>query len=213
VLRAGAIVGALIGLAFGVQAAILRLPSHAQLVAVEALKELSRYQAMSSTERISAGPLRTVCLESPVYDAKVDTFVLGSFVVVGGGQRYYDLGHGIHTIGGAKSKYIVVWNRFLLAGCPGFLAKRLGTILSDRRLVRVTPAQGDGVAAFRIEFGRARTGVVLYVERRGLRPLGLALGSEASAPNSDIEPTLGRGQDDAIDRIVPTALRRRLHLG
>src|SRR5947209_661648 len=45
---------ALVGLAFGVQAAFLNVPSNAELVAVDALKALARYHVMDSTEQLSA---------------------------------------------------------------------------------------------------------------------------------------------------------------
>jgi hypothetical protein len=89
----------LVGLAFGVQAAFLNVPSNAQLLAVDALKALARYHVMGSTEQLSALPLRSLCFENRVFDRKTNSFVLGSFVLVGNRQRYYDLGHGVHRVG------------------------------------------------------------------------------------------------------------------
>src|SRR2546428_123887 len=73
----------LVGIAFGVQAALLNVPSNAQLVAVDALKALARYHVMDSTEQLSARPRRSLCFENRVLDRKTDSFVLGSFVLVG----------------------------------------------------------------------------------------------------------------------------------
>ncbi len=211
--QAAAVLVLLVGLAFGVQAALLNVPSNAQLVAVDALKALARYHVMGSTEQLSARPRRSLCFENRVLDRKTDSFVLGSFVLVGKRQRYYDLGHGVHFSGAGVLKYKVARNRFLLAGCPEFLAERLGTLLLQWRQIRVTDVWTDGVAAFRIHFGRPDLGVELYVERPSLRPLGLALGPGGFAPRSDLEPTRFGNQAELIEQLVPTALRSRLRRG
>src|SRR5262249_45319576 len=155
--------------------------SNAQLLAVDALKALSRYHVMGSTEQLSARPLRSLCFESPVFDRKTHSFVLGSFVLVGTSQRYYDLGHGVHFVGTGASTYKVARTRFLLAGCPQFLAQRLGSLLLKWHRIRVVDVRTDGVAALRIHFGRPDLGVELYVERSTFRPLELALGPGALA--------------------------------
>jgi hypothetical protein len=203
----------LVGLAFGVQAAFLSVPSNAQLLAVDALKALARYHVMGSTEQLSARPLRSVCFENRVFDRNTNSFVLGSFVLVGNRQRYYDLGHGVHVVGTSGSTYEVVRKRFLLAGCPEFLAQRLGTLLLQWRQIRVAAVRTDGVPAYRLHFGRSNLGVELYVERSTLRPLELALGPGALATRSDLEPTHFANQAELIARVVPTALRGRLRRG
>jgi hypothetical protein len=208
-----AVVLALIGLAFGVQAAFLNVPSKAQLLAVDAVKALARYHVMGSTEQLSARPLRSLCFENRVFDRKTDSFVLGSFVLVGNRQRYYDLGHGVHVVGTGGSTYKVARKRFLLAGCPEFLAQRLGTVLLQWRQIRVSAVQTDGVPAYRIHFGRPNLGVELYVERSTLRPLALALGPGALATRSDLEPTRLANQAELIARVVPRSLRSRLRRG
>jgi hypothetical protein len=203
----------LVGLAFGVQAAFLKVPSNAQLLAVDALKALARYHVMGSTEQLSARPLRSLCFENRVFDRKTNSFVLGSFVLVGNRQRYYDLGHGVHAVGTGGSTYKVARKRFLLAGCPEFLAQRLGTLLLQWRQIRVAAGRTDGVPAYRLHFGRPNLGVELYVERSTLRPLALALGPGAFATRSDLEPTRLANQAELIARIVPRALRSRLRRG
>lgn len=210
--QAAVVLVALVGLAFGVQAALLKVPSKAQLVAVDALKALARYHVMGSTERLSTRPRRSLCFENRVFDRKTGSFVLGSFVLVGNRQRYYDLGHGVHFSGAGELTYRLARNRFLLAGCPEFLVQRLGALLLQWRQVRVTEVQKDGVAALRIHFGRPDLGVELYVERPSLKPLELALGPGAFAPRSDLEPTFGN-RAELIERLVPRALRSRLFRG
>jgi hypothetical protein len=213
VVQAAGVLVVLVGLAFGVQAALLNVPSNAQLVAVDALKTLARYHVMGSTEQLSARPRRSLCFENRVFDRKTDSFVLGSFVLVGKRQRYYDLGHGVHFSDTGELTYKVARNRFLLAGCPGFLAQRLGTILLRWRQISITDVRTDGVAAFRIHFGRPDLGVELDVERGSLRPLELALGPGLSAPRSDLEPTRFGNRAELIARLVPPTLRSRLRLG
>jgi hypothetical protein len=203
----------LVGLAFGVQAAFLNVPSNAQLLAVDALKALARYHVMGSTEQLSARPLRSLCFENRVFDRKTNSFVLGSFVLVGNRQRYYDLGHGVHRVGTGASTYKVARNRFLLAGCPEFLAQRLGTLLLQWRQIHIADVRTDGVPAYRLHFGRPNRGVELYVERSTLRPLELALGPGAFTTRSDLEPTRFPNQAELIARVVPTALRSRLRRG
>jgi hypothetical protein len=211
--QAAVVLFLLVGLAFGIQAAFLNVPSNAQLVAVDALKALARYHVMGSTEQLTAQPRRGLCFENRVLDRKTDSFVLGSFVLVGKRQRYYDLGHGVHFSGAGALTYNAARNRFLLAGCPGFLAQRLGTLLLQWRQIRVTNVRTDGVAAFRIHFGRRDLGVELYVERPSLRPLALALGPGAFAPHSDLEPTRLANQAELIEQLVPTALQSQLRSG
>jgi hypothetical protein len=203
----------LVGIAFGVQAAFLKVPSNAQLVAVDALKALARYHIMDSTEQLSARPRRSLCFENRVLDRRTDSFVLGSFVLVGRRQRYYDLGHGVHFSAAGDPTYKVARNRFLLAGCPEFLAQRLGSLLLQWRQIRVTDVRTDGVAAFRIHFGPPDLGVELYVERPSLLPLELALGPGALAPRSDLEPTPFGNQAELIEQLVPLGLRSRLRRG
>jgi hypothetical protein len=211
--QAAAVLLVLVGLAFGVQAAFLNVPSKAQLLAVDALKALARYHVMGSTEQLSARPLRSVCFENRVFDQKTKSFVLGSFVLVGNRQRYYDLGQGVHAVGPGGSTYRVARRRFLLAGCPEFLAQRLGTLLLQWRPLKVANVQTDGVPAYRIHFGEPNRGVELYVERSTLWPLELALGPGAFAPRSDLEPTRFANQAELIARVVPTALQSRLRRG
>ena len=208
--QAAVLLVVLVGLAFGVQAAFLNVPSNAQLVAVDALKALARYHVMDGTEQLSTRPRRTLCFENRVLDRKTDSFVLGSFVLVGRRQRYYDLGHGVKFSGAGELTYKTARNRFLLAGCPEFLAQRLGTLLLQWRQIRVTNVRTDGVAAFGIHFGHSELGVELYVERSNLRPLELALGPGAFAPRSDLEPTGGGNRTELIEHLVPMALRDRL---
>ena len=211
--QAAVVLVVLVGLAFGVQAAFLNVPSNAQLVAVDALKALARYHVMDSTEQLSTRPRRSLCFENRVLDRKTDSFVLGSFVLVGKRQRYYDLGHGVQFRGAGEPAYKVARNRFLLAGCPEFLAQRLGSLLLQWRQIRVTDVRSDGVPAFDIHFGRPDLGVELYVERPSLRPLELALGPGAFAPRSDLEPTRAGNRAELIEELVPTALRNRLRRG
>jgi hypothetical protein len=210
--HAAAVLFALVGLAFGVQAAFLNVPSSAQLLAVAALKALERYRVMGSTEQFNARPLRSLCLESRIFDRKTKSFVLGSFVLVGNRQRYYDLGQGVHAVGPGASTYKVARNRFLLAGCPEFLAQRLGSLLEQRQ-IRVAEVRTDGVSAYHFHFGRPNRGVELYVERSTLRPLELALGPGVSAARSELKPTSFANQAELIARVVPTSLRSRLRSG
>jgi hypothetical protein len=210
--QAAAVLLVLVGLAFGVQAAFLNVPSKAQLLAVDALKALARYHVMDSTEQLSARPLRSLCFENRVFDRKTDSFVLGSFVLVGK-RHYYDVGHGVHFVGIGESTYKVARKRFLLAGCPEFLAQRLGDLLLQWRPVRVADVQTDGLPAYRIHFGRPNLGVELYVERSTLWPLELALGPGAFAPRSDLEPTSFANNAQLIARVVPTSMRSRLRRG
>ena len=211
--QAAAVLFVLVGLAFGVQAAFLKVPSNEQLLAVDALKALARYHVMGSTQQVSARPLRSLCFENRVFDRKTNSFVLGSFVLIGNRERYYDLGQGVHAVGSGGSTYKVVRKRFLLAGCPEFLAQRLGSLLLQWRQIRVANVRTDGVSAYRLHFGRPSHGVELYVERSTLRPLELALGPGAFATRSDLEPTRDANQAELIARVVPTSLRSRLRRG
>lgn len=211
--QAAAVLFVLVGLAFGVQAAFLKVPSNAELLAVDALKALAQYHVMGSTEQLSARPLRSLCFEDRVLDRKTKSFVLGSFVLVGKRQRYYDLGQGVHAVGSGGSTYKVARNRFLLAGCPEFLAQRLGSLLLQWHQIRVADVRTDGVSAYRLHFGRPNYGVELYVERSTLRPLELALGPGVFARRSDLEPTRFPNQAELIARVVPTSLRSRLRRG
>ena len=71
--QAAVVLVVLVGLAFGVQAAFLNVPSNAQLVAVDALKALARYHVMDSTEQLSTRPRRSLCFENRVLDRKTDS--------------------------------------------------------------------------------------------------------------------------------------------
>lgn len=211
--QAAAVLLVVVGLAFGAQAAFLKVPSRAQLLAVDALKALARYHVMGSTEELSARPQHGLCFENRAFDRRTHSFVLGSFVLVGRRQRYYDLGHGVHFVGTPDSTYKAARKRFLLAGCPEFLAQRLGSLLLQWRAVRVADIRSDGVAAYRLHFGRPDLGVELFVERSSLRPLGLALGPGALAPRSDLEPSRPGNDAELIARVVPTAFQGRLRRG
>ena len=175
--QAAVLLVVLVGLAFGVQAAFLNVPSNAQLVAVDALKALARYHVMDGTEQLSTRPRRTLCFENRVLDRKTDSFVLGSFVLVGRRQRYYDLGHGVKFSGAGELTYKTARNRFLLAGCPEFLAQRLGTLLLQWRQIRVT-----NVRVRTVRFGRSITGCRYARAAESRRPRWM-LRSNAANPS------------------------------
>jgi hypothetical protein len=197
-----------VALSFGLQALVLRRPTRQQLIAARALHKLLAYQVVRATERIGDRTLQSVCLDERLTDAKTHRPEPAAFVLMSPLERLYDLDHGVRALGRRPSRARAAQTRFLLAGCPYFLASRLGAGLSRQKRVSIEPVRADGVPALRVEFSRNRHRLVLYVARGSLRPLELAVVGRAE--ESDLEPQLSSAQ---VEPVMQAAFGRRFRLG
>jgi hypothetical protein len=198
---------AVIGLTFAVQAGAFPRPSSSQLVAAKVVKELLRYPVMHATEYGDGMKISTVCLEELVVVPRAEHRELASLVVTQGGQRYYDLGHGIRVLPDARSRPTDAHERFMLAACPALLADRISARLADRKRIVVKAASIDGVSAVELEFGRAPTTIELFVEHRTLRPVWLTVGRDGGG--SDLQPATNSEQ---IEPAMSTAFKKRVRV-
>lgn len=162
-------------LGLGIQAAAFHLPSRDTLVTTAALRELLRYRVMRSSELVGGRAVRSVCVDGWFRPPSDRRPVRGALVLLGNGEKLYDIGHGIHRIGHAGPVSRLDRARFLLAGCPLVVGENVAARLIHGRVVDPDPARGDGLAALSLGFGHSRRKFLLLVEPRTYVPIALRL--------------------------------------
>ncbi len=187
----------------GVQAAAFRQPSEDALVTAQALQGLIRYRIIRGTEQIGGRSVSTACVEGRFHMPRQRLLVRGALVLLGNGERLYDFGDGVRRVGRRGPAPRVDRIRFLLAGCPRMLDRRIGSRLVRGLPVEADPARGARATAVAIAFADQHSAIALYVDRRTFRPLELTLRRQEGRAWSDLEPGGGR----------PTMLRVRRAFG
>ena len=204
VLGAIAVPFCVVVLGVGIQAAAFERPPRDALVASDALRELFRFRVMRATEMVGRHPVRSTCVQGwfrPLHSRRPAP---GELVLLSSGVKLYDFGNGIRRIGrrGAVSRFDLA--RFLLAGCPRFMAERVGSQLVRSRWVDTDASRADGVATLELSFGDRTKPIGLYVDRRTYRPVALRL---AGAPKQGWSDLIAGGGRAAVLRV-----RQAFHL-
>ena len=185
----------------GVQAAAFRRPPRDDLVAATALRTLLGYHVMRATEDIANHTSPSVCLQGWFPAPRHRRLVRGALVLIGNGERLYDLGSGIRRLGKQGSVGTLDRLRFVLAGCPRFIGAGIGDGLLRNRRIDVDPARADGLAVDSIVFGKRRAPLDLLVTRRTYAPVELVSAGGSIHGRSRLEA----GGSPALVRRVRTA--------
>lgn len=193
-------------LGVGMQAAAFKRASRTSLLATAAVGELMRYHVMRGTEELGRQDLASVCIQGWFHSPRHRRLVRGALVLLGTGERLYDVGNGVQrlTRTGSHAADPVDRARFVLAGCPRFISDRVGTTLvHGSRFVALTN-RSDGRAALTIVLSANGSRMSLAVDSRTYKPVAIAFGNRAIRGWSDLEPGGGRA---AIVRV-----RKAFHL-
>jgi hypothetical protein len=212
ILPALGIPACVLGVGFAVQAAAFRRPTRDAMVATQVLRELARYRVMRGTELIDARRVRSTCVQGwfRLPDAHLHRPLRGALVLLGNGERLYDVGDGVRRVGrrGRVSRADRV--RFLLAGCPRVLGGRVADLLARGIVVDADTTRQDGSVALAISFGRRRPPVRLLVAPPAYAPVGITYDRRRLRGVSDLEPGGGRILVAHVERSFERALRGRL---
>ncbi len=166
----------IVALGIAVQAAAFPRPASETLVATDALRALLRYHVMQGIEQIGRRSVASTCVDGSFRVPARRRPLRGAFVLLGDGERLYNLGNGIRRAGRRGPVGPVDRARFVLAGCPSFLGQ--GVITS---LVYDIPVDADPVRTHRaqdlaIDFGPSYRPIHLLVRARSFRPVAVTLG-------------------------------------
>jgi hypothetical protein len=171
----------------GVQAAAFRRPPPDDLVAARALRTLLGYHVMRATEDIAKHTSPSVCLQGWFPAPRHRHLVRGALVLIGDGERLYDLGAGIRRLGERRRVDALDRLRFVLAGCPRFIGEGIGDALVRSRRIDVDPARADGLAVDSIVFGKRRAPLELLVTRTRYSPVELVSAGGSIRGRSHLE--------------------------
>ena len=168
-----AVPAAVVVLGLGVQALAFERPSPGTLFATQVLRKLVRYRAMSASEQLPTGRVRSVCVEGWFHPPHRNLLHRGALVLLSDGTRMYDLGHGIRSWDGIPAGPLNR-RRFLLAGCPRMFDERLAAALVHGAVVTTRAVRDEGAPAFELRTARSRIGLI--VTAGTLRPDEILVG-------------------------------------
>ena len=199
-----------IGLAaLALQAAAFPRPSRNDLVAVRALTTLLRYRVMRAAETVSGSTHHSVCLQGWFHEPNRRALERGALVLIGGSERLYDFGKGVRRVGEPGFASTRDRARFQLAGCPRFIAAKIGDRLVHGRQVDVDAGRADGFHVEAIGFGEQTTPGDLLVRSDDYLPVELQVADGPLHGTSDLEPGGGRAAVIRIRRAFPLFTRQR----
>jgi hypothetical protein len=174
-----------------VQAAAFGRASKDTLVATDALRELVRYHVMRGDEALGGKTISTTCIQGWFRAPRRARLLPGALVLLGDGERLYDLGTGIRVFpksGPTRPADPAERARFLLAGCPHFVGNRFATDLIRGRPVEVLSGTADGEHAATIAVGGHEARLTLDVTAVTYKPLALAYSDGRFRGASDLVP-------------------------
>ena len=199
-----------IGLAsLALQAAAFSRPSRNDLVAVRALATLLRYRVMRAAETIGGRTQQSLCLQGWFHAPGRGALQRGALVLIGGSDRLYDFGKGVRRVGEPGVVSERQRARFQLAGCPRFIAAKIGERLVHGREVDVDAGRADGFAVDAIRFGEETSPGDLFVRSDDYLPVELQVSDGSLHGRSDLQPGGGRAAVMRIRRAFPLFTRRR----
>ena len=205
-LPALAIPAVVVLLGVSLQAAAFKRAPRTSLLATAAVGELMRYHVMRGTEELGRQDLASVCIQGWFHSPRHRRLVRGALVLLGTGERLYDVGNGIQrlTRNGSRVADAVDRARFVLAGCPRFIGDRVGTTLVHGSRFATLTNRSDGRRALTIVLWGQGSRISLAVDSRTYRPVAIEFGNHAVRGWSDLEPGGGKA---AIFRV-----RKAFHL-
>jgi hypothetical protein len=160
---------------FGLQAATLGRPSRPETLIVRVIAELDRYHDSRARMTINGRPLTAVCTQRWGKRGRTETVVLDN------GVRLERRGNKLDK----RGKWAL--DEFELAGCPRSLTGWLTDAVNrgariDIRLTRLT----GGTRVYWLRVPSAQIGLELFINRRNLLPVELAISGPRIRAVSDI---------------------------
>jgi hypothetical protein len=161
------------------------------LVATGALRELVRYRVMRGTESIGKRTIPATCVQGWFRAPGRGRLLPGALVLLGNGERLYDLGTGIRLApktGPTRPAGVAGRAQFMLAGCPRFIGNRFARDLLHGNAVRALSLTADGTTASAIVASRGGARLTLDVTPTGDEPLELSWSDGRLRGSSDLVP-------------------------
>jgi hypothetical protein len=163
-------------LGLAVQAVGFPRPAPETLVAADALRTIEHLSVMRGIQRIGARPVASICLDVSFRVPTRRDSIHGALVLLGNGERLYNFGKGVRSVGEKGPVGPVDRARFVLAGCPSSLGQGIASSLARNLPVdadRLATGQGQTLA---MAFGPSYRLITLLLNGRVLRPVAVALG-------------------------------------
>lgn len=184
------------------------------LVATNALRELVRYHVMRGDESFAGKDLTTTCIQGWFRAPRSSRLLPGALVLLGNGERLYDLGTGIRVFpkdGPTRPADLAERTRFVLAGCPRFLGNRFAFDLIRGRAVEASSGRADGEAASTIAVGGSDARLTLDVTPITDKPLELLYSDGRYHGASDLVPGGGASAIRRVRRAFDLTRRAGQH--
>ena len=181
-----------VGLAL--QAAVFGHASKDSLLATQAVRELVRYHVMRGTESLGGRSIGTTCIQGWFSVPGRRRLARGALVLLGNGERLYDLGHGVRRLrrSGDIRRSVPAdpddRARFVLAACPDYIGEDFAADLVRGRAVETLAREADGVEAAAIVAGTRRRRLTLDVAPVTHAPIALSLEAGRLTGWSDLVP-------------------------
>jgi hypothetical protein len=188
-----AVSAAVVGAAYGVQRAVLREPTHGELVAARIEAVLLRYHYVRSTVHVDNEPPRTAeCLEGWEPGSKGRPAGRGARVLFSDGERVILGDRRVLTLtygnGASKLSYQPI-ALVQLAGCARSLTNRVyGHLVSTHR-AHAAPTTFRGRPALYVHIRTSRDVFDVIVDPTTLVPIGMRLGIDGIEAWSSWRPT------------------------
>src|SRR6266852_6079240 len=131
-------------LGVAVQAVGFPQPASETLVATDALRTLEHLSVMRGTQWIGGRPVASICLDVSFRVPMHRESIHGALVLLGDGERLYNFGKGVRSVGERGPVEPVDRARFVLAGCPSSLGQSIASSLA-----RSLPVDADRAACGR----------------------------------------------------------------
>jgi hypothetical protein len=154
---------AVVGVGFGIEAAVLGKPDRGQIQVIHAITRLLPYTTSHGQMTINGTRLATSCRTRWLKQR------LRTIVKVAHGGEIQEIGR--HLQDDTKQRFA----RFELAGCPRVLRKWLATQINAGTRIVDTRGVLDGMAIDRLRFPWAALGLTVYVLRSSGLPVALRL--------------------------------------
>jgi hypothetical protein len=160
---------------FLVQAAALRKPGRAEFIAVRIIAQLIRHDGSRATMTINGKRLTAVCTDRWGKRGHIETVVLDN------GVRLVARGNKLEQQGTRALE------EFELAGCPRSLTGWLTDAVNRGARIDVRSTRlATGTRAYQLRVPSAQIGLEVFVNRRDMLPLALAISGPGIRAISDI---------------------------
>ena len=192
-----AVVGSVLGLAWGAQAAGLEKPTPGERVAARSVAWLLRYRLVESALRVNGGrPVHGSCLQGWI--GKRGHLRRGTVLALDNGLTLVHTQASIRVLGATtREPGTLPLVQLELGGCSRVLAPRSGAALQSGRPLRLLNRRVDGRPALAFTVHEGRTRMTVFVQRRTYRPLAVEARSSRFHGHSRIRLT----------RLTPRKLR------